>query len=171
MQLITLQRNLNFTTDDLKANREGSVSDAQVEKHKPAEVSTLATYIIIGHAVVIAGLLGAIALITGEVALWVVLAIVLGLGLMPFVIMRNEGNIRPTVRADLERGTVKKTCGRAFVTSESSRSRGTRYQLYINELTLTLTAKQASAFVNEGMYCVYYLPLSQILLSAEPTSE
>ncbi|MEL6526358.1 MAG: hypothetical protein AAFQ07_11680 [Chloroflexota bacterium] len=171
MQLMTLQRNLNFTTDDLKANREGAVSDAQRERHQPAEVSKLAHYVILGHAVVIAGILGAIAIATGELAMWIVLGIVFAAGLLPFVLMQNEANIRPTVKADLERGKVKKVCGRAFITSETSQSRGTRYELIISDLKLRLTAKQAGAFVNEGMYCIYYLPLSQMLLSAEPTTE
>lgn len=168
--MLQLQRILKFDTDDLKINREGKISEAQHDKHKPAEVSKLALYVIGGHAILIGGLLGAIALITGEVAMWIVLAIVLGLGLLPFVLMTNEGDINPALRGDVQNGFVKKACGITIITKTTNNNVST-YELYVDGLTLKLTTNQASAFVSEEIYCVYYLPLSKTLLSAEPYHE
>ncbi|GAB5490521.1 MAG: hypothetical protein Phog2KO_07360 [Phototrophicaceae bacterium] len=169
--MLQLQRTLKFNTDDLKLNREGQLSEAQHDKHKPPEVSKLALYVIGGHALLIGGLLGAIAIITGKLAMWIVLAIVLGLGLLPFVLMKNEGDIKPTLRGDVKNGFVKKACGITIITQTKNRDNVSSYELYVDGLTLKLTANQASAFVSEEIYCVYYLPLSKTLLSAEPYNE
>jgi|GEM_PF-5183695 len=171
MQHLQLQRNLNFTVDDLRANREGRISEAQHEKHKPPEVSKLAFYVIGGHAVVIVGLLGAIALVTGKMAMWIVVGVVLALGLLPFLIMNNEGNINPTLRGDVQKGTVAKACGIVFINENVSRNNTRTYELYVDGITIKLTSNQAGAFIHEQDYCVYYLPLSKTLLSAEPYDE
>lgn len=166
--MLQLQRTLKFTLEDLKLNRDGQLSEAQREKHKPPEVSRLALYVIAGHALLIGGLLGAIAIITGEFAMWIVLAIVVALGLLPFLLMNNEGNINPTLRGDVQHGVVKKACGITIIKQTKDRNNISSYELYVDDLTLKLTASQASAFINEEVYCVYYLPLSRTLLSAEP---
>ncbi len=166
--MLQLQRSLKFTLDDLKLNRSGQLSEAQHEKHKPPEVSRLAFYVIAGHAILIGGLLGAIAIITGKFAMWIVLAIVLGLGLLPFLLMNNEGNINPTLRGDVQNGVVKKACGITIIKQTTDRNNVSSYELYVDDLALKLTASQASAFINEEVYCIYYLPLSRTLLSAEP---
>ena len=170
MQHLQLQRILKFNTDDLKLNREGHLSEAQHDKHKPPEVSKLALYVIGEHAILIGGLLGTIAIITGKLAMWIVLAIVLGLGLLPFVLMNNEGDINPTLRGDVKNGVVKKACGITIIT-KTTNNNVSKYELYVDGLTLKLTTNQASAFINEETYCVYYLPLSKTLLSAEPYHE
>ena len=167
MQHLQLQRTLKFTTEDLQANREGQISDAQHQKYKPPEFSKLALGIIAGHAVLIVGLLGAIALISGKPAMWIVVGIVLALGLLPFLLLNNEGNINPTLRGDIKHGVVKKTCGIAIITEKKLRNRVV-YELYINGVTLKLSSAKAAGFINEQDYCVYYLPLSKTVLSAEP---
>ncbi|MEM9953728.1 MAG: hypothetical protein AAF846_19115 [Chloroflexota bacterium] len=167
MQHLQLQRTLNFTVDDLRANQEGRISEAQFEKHKPPEVSKLALYVILGHAIVIIGLLGAIAIVAQRPAMWIVVGVVVALGLLPFLVMNNEGNINPTLRGDVQKGKVKKACGIAIITKNQGRT-ATSYELYIDGITLKLTANQAGAFISERDYCVYYLPLSLTLLSAEP---
>ncbi|MGJ3241050.1 MAG: hypothetical protein ACFE0Q_20235 [Anaerolineae bacterium] len=168
MQHLQLQRTLKFTTDDLRANREGRLSDAQHDKHKPPEVSRLALYVVIGHAVVIVSILGAIALLTGSTAMWIVVGAMLVLGLLPFIIMNNEGNINPTLRGDVKQGAVKQVCGMAIVKKETNRHHISRYELYIDGMSFKLSATQAGGFISEQDYCVYYLPLSKTLLSAEP---
>ncbi|MGB7339117.1 MAG: hypothetical protein WBC91_09520 [Phototrophicaceae bacterium] len=168
MQHLQLQRILNFNVDDLRANREGKISEAQHDKHKPPEVSKLALYVIFGHAIVIVGLLGAIAIISARPAMWVVVGVVLALGLLPFLIMNNEGNLNPTLRGDVQKGRVEKVCGIAFITQNKDRNNISSYELYIDGMTFKVTSSQASAFIHEQDYCIYYLPLSKTLLSAEP---
>src|SRR5688572_27680062 len=102
MKHLTLQTTLKFNADDLKANRDGRVSTTQFEKYKPAEVNRLAVYVIMGHVLVIGGILGAIALVTGKAAMWIVFGVVVAAALLPFVLLQNEGNIKPTLRGDVK---------------------------------------------------------------------
>lgn len=158
-----LQRSLKFTEDDLAANRAGRLSEAQLERMQPPRVSQLATMVILGHMALIGGILGLIALLTGEAILWLVLLIVLGLGALPFIMMQNEGNLRPVLRADILRGKVASSSGTVFLEARSNR----RVDLLINGQTVRLTPRQAGAFRHEGDYTIYYLPQSHHLLSAE----
>lgn len=171
MQHIQLQTSLKFTTDDLKANREGRISEKQGKKYEAPKIPMLVIAVVLGHAVLVGGILGAIAIITGNTAMWFVLGLVLALGLLPFVLMQNEGNIRPALRGDIKQGTVKKACGIAILTQKKNRHNITQYKLYVDGINIILTSTQASGFVNEALYCIYYLPRSMTLLSAEPMSE
>ena len=171
MQHLQLQRTLNFTTDDLRANRDGRISEAQYKKYEPPKYSKTVLIVVFGHALVIGGLLGAIAIITGEAAMWIVLGIVLAMGLLPFLLMHNEGNINPTLRGDATNGVVKKACGIVILTPKTRRNKTTYVELYIDGINLNISDKQSSAFIHEEVYCIYYLPLSRTLLSAEPYLE
>ena len=110
-----LQRALKFTDDDLASNRDGRMSAAQREAWKPPKPNQLAVMVIAGHVLLITGLLGVIAIVTGKAALWVVVFIVAGLSLLPFVLMQNEGNIRPALRNDIAQGKVSCSCGIAIL--------------------------------------------------------
>lgn len=170
MQHLQLQRTLNFTTDDLKANRDGHFSEAQSKKYEPPQVNNLALMVILGHALVIGGILGAVAIVTAKPAMWIVLGIVMALGILPFVLMHNEGNINPTLRADAKHGAVKKVCGIVIFDPLKDANKN-RVELYIDGITFKLSNAQSTAFINEEVYCVYYLPLSRTLLTAEPYTE
>jgi hypothetical protein len=166
MKHLTLQTLLKFTADDLKANREGRISSKQFEKYKPAEVNRLAVYVILGHVLVIGGILGAIAIAVGKWEMWIVFAIVVGAALLPFVLLQNEGNIKPALRGDVKAGKVAKACGIVILTERKGRS--VYYDLYVDGVTLQISANQAEAFVHGDSYCVYYFPHSLMLLTAEP---
>lgn len=166
MKHLTLQTILKFNADDLKANRDGHVSTKQFEKYKPAEVNRLAVFVIMGHVLVIGGILGAIALFTGKAAMWIVFGIVVAAALLPFVLLQNEGNIKPALRGDVKVGKVMKACGIVILTERKGRQ--IYYDLYVDGVTLQISATQAAAFVHEDSYCIYYLPRSLMLLSAEP---
>jgi hypothetical protein len=167
MSHLQLQSKLKFSVDDLRENRDGRISEKQHEKFKPPEVNRLVLWVLLGHAVFIGGLLGAIAIITGSIAAWVVLAIVMAFGMLPFVVMKNEGNITPLLRNDYESGKVKQACG--IVILSEKKGRRIYYELYVDAVTLKITAKEAAAFIHEETYCIYYLPRSLKLISAEPT--
>lgn len=166
MSHLQLQRTLQFSVDELRENREGRMSEKQREKIKPPEVNKLVIGVMLGHALLIGGLLGAIAIITHSFAAWVVLGIVLAFALFPFLVMQNEGNISPLLRGDYESGRVKQACGMLILSQKKGRN--IYYELYIDGVTLKISAKEATAFINEEMYCVYYLPRSLKLVSAEP---
>jgi hypothetical protein len=166
MKHLTLQTTLKFTADDLKSNRDGRVSKRQFEKYKPPEINKMAIYVLLGHGVLIGGILGAIAIATGETAMWIVFAIVVAAAFLPFVLLNNEGNLTPVVRGDVLAGVVEKTCGIVILTEHSGRE--IYYELYIDSITLKISRSQAAAFVHGDSYCIYYLPKSRTLLTAEP---
>jgi hypothetical protein len=166
MKHLTLQTILKFNADDLKANRDGRVSNTQFEKYKPAEVNRLAVYVIMGHVLVLGGIFAAIAIFTGKGAMWIVFGIVVAAALLPFVLLQNEGNIKPALRGDVKLGKVMKACGIIILTERKGRQ--IYYDLYVDGVTLQISASQAAAFVHQDSYCVYYLPRSLMLLSAEP---
>jgi len=158
-----LQRTLKFTEDDLNANRSGRLSDAQRERLEPPKVNRLVTMVIVGHMALIGGILGLIALLTGEAILWLVLLIVLGMAALPFVMMQNEGNLRPVLKADILRGKVASSSGAVFLEPRSNR----RVDLLIDGIAVEMSPRQAGAFQHGGEYTVYYLPQSKRLLTAE----
>lgn len=164
----TLMRALKFNEHDLEANRAGTMSDAQRERLGPAQFSSLVFAVIGIHAVLIVGILGAIAIMTGETALWIVMFAVLGLGLVPFVLMRNEGNLRPAVKNDVSQGKVAQVEGMA--TLEIKKGRYTYYELSLGATTFRISSKAYGAFRQGEAYRAYYLPTSETLLTAEPLS-
>lgn len=160
-----LERSLKFTPEDLAMNREGRMSPAQRAAWKPPRPNQLAVMVIGGHVILIGGLLGLIAIVTGESALWLVVLIVVGLTLLPFVLMQNEGNIRPALRNDIAQGKVASACGIAIL--QRKQGRQVSYDLSIGGVTVSLTPAQATAFRDREQYCIYYLPHSLMLVSAE----
>jgi hypothetical protein len=166
MSQLQIMQQLKFTTGDLQANRAGTMSEAQRDKFKPAEPNLLVVGVVVGHLLLIGGILGVIAFVTGERALWVVFAIVCVLMALPFVLLQNEGNISPLLKADAKAGKVKMTCGMAII--EQKQGRTVYHTLTINSVTMRLSATQVTAFIHGRHYCAYYLPQSKTLLSAEP---
>jgi hypothetical protein len=162
-----LARALKFTAADLEMNRQGRVSAAQRQPHAALQISQIAVYVILGHAVLLVGLLGAIAVIASQPALWLVLAIVGVMALMPLFLARAEFLSRPVVQDDLNRGVVAQACGAAHLTQE-----GQRYHLRVGgEEFPNVSLKVWGAFRQNASYCVYYLPRSKVILSAEECLE
>jgi hypothetical protein len=166
MSYLQLQRTLQFSVDDLRENREGRISEKQYEKFQPPKVNQLVLWILLGHAALITALLGTIAIMTGSLAAWIVLGMVMALGILPFAVMKNEGNVIPLLRNDYEAGRVKQACG--IVILSEKKGRNVYYELYVDGVMLKISKKEAGAFIHEETYCVYYLPRSLKLISAEP---
>lgn len=165
----SLHSALSFTEDDLHANRAGYLSAAQRKRYAPPQFQPVVMIAILGHLVFVGGLLGVIALLTGAAAMWIVLLVVLGLGALPFILLRNEGNIRPALRGDVARNNVHVACGIAVL--EEKRGRRPYVELTVDGITVQLQPQQARFFVPGADYCIYYLPNSRTLLSAEPYDE
>ena len=157
---------LKFDEDDLAQNRAGKLS-AQKKQYDTPPMSPLVQTVILGHLVVVGGLIALIAIVSGEPAMWLVLAAVLGLAGLPFFMMKNEAALRPVVTADVRRGRVEKTCGTVFVQKAKSEQRGARYTLTVEGVQMSIPAKAFTAFRHGEAYCVYYLPNSKTFISAE----
>lgn len=162
-----LARALKFTAADLEMNRQGRVSAAQRQPHATPALSQIAVYVILGHAALLVALLGIIAIVANQPILWLVLIIVGGMALMPFFLTRSEFFSRPVVQDDLNRGKVAQVRGVAHLTMEDK-----RYHLRIGTQEFrNVSLKVWGAFQQDRAYCVYYLPRSGVILSAEECPE
>lgn len=158
-----LARALKFTEADLELNRQGRISPAQRQPYTTPPVSRIAVYVILGHAVLLLGLLGMIAIVANQPIMWLVLAIVGVMALMPFFLTRSEFLSRPVVQDDVNRGKVARVCGVAHLTMA-----GKRYDLRVGTYEFRgVSLKVWGAFKQNIAYCVYYLPRSGVILSAE----
>lgn len=162
---------LGYAPADLAANRKGRLSKKQRQKYAPPKISPLVQTVIWGHMAVVGGILGAIAVISGEMILLLVMGIVAGLGALPFMMMQNEGALRPVVSADVAKGDVAQACGTVFLERESRKNRGVNYYLMIKEHKLRITSKVYSALTPNADYCVYYMPYSKEFIAAETLTD
>jgi len=154
---------LKFSEDDLERNRSGRISDAQRARFTPPPVSRIAIYVVLGHAVLLVGVLGGIAMVVNEPALWVILLIVGALAMLPFFAARSEFVRRPLVQDDVNRGRVASVCGVVELPAEDN-----RYHIRVDGVEFrSVTLKVWGAFSPQRAYCIYYLPQTRIILSAE----
>lgn len=161
----SLLQAFNLREEDIVANRAGRLSERQKTWLAPPKVRGLVLLVIAGHMALIGGLLGAIALITGEPILFFVLLIVLGLGALPFMLIGREGIGRPVLQNDVQRGKVSMIQG-TIVPDPDTVNR--RYYVQVGDLRFKVTARVYGRFIANADYRLYYLPDSKTLLSAEP---
>jgi len=155
---------LRLTPDDLYANRQGQISATQHQRHAPQAVSTMVQLVLIGHLAFIMAAFGLIALVSGQAIMWVLLLVIGGIATVPFTALSSGGT--PIMKQDIARGTVESTCGMVVLDADTDRQPAV-YRVSIGELTLTVDKRAYDAFRNGADYCLYYLPGSKTLLSAE----
>jgi DoxX len=165
MSQLQLMRILQFTTDDLRTNREGRLSALQRERFTPPKPNQLVVAVVFGHLLAIGGLLFVLALYTKSAALGLVMVIVVLLLFAPFGWVQQKQQQRPVVQDDIAKGKVHQACGNIILTAQKQRK--VYYELTVDGITLEISAVEAAGFRNEGLYCVYYLPGSKLLLAAE----
>jgi len=166
MSQLHLMRTLNFNTEDLRANREGRMSEAQRERLTPPKTNPMIAVAVFGHLAVVGGMLALLAIFTQSMALWAVFGLAVVMMMAPFGFLRSEGKLnRPVMRDDMAKGRVEKACGIVILTEKKGRK--TTFDLLVSGISLEISPAEAAAFQHEAMYCVYYLPGSKTLLSAE----
>jgi hypothetical protein len=161
----SLMQAFNLHEDDLIANREGRISERQMTWLAPPKFGGIVLAVVLGHFVLIGGVLGAIALITGEPFMFVVVAIVAGLGALPFMMVGRDGVGRPVLQNDVRRGKVIALTVPVLLDPESGNG---RYHIQAGELRFKVSSRVYNRFIPEADYTLYYLPDSKQLLSAEP---
>lgn len=157
-----LKTALKFTQEDLEANRTGRMSARQRDARKPPPVASIAQWVILGHFVLLVGVLGAIALVANRPILWGILLGVAGLAALPFIATRNEFVMRPVLQSDLAQGRVARACGVVLFQLQGGSTR-----LLVAGEAFSVSTKVSAAFVQGQSYCLYYLPQSKVILSAE----
>ena len=159
----SLLRALAATGDDLTRNRDGRISQRQRDLNGAARLPRLAIVVLMGHALLITGLLGGIALLTGQAALWLVLGIVLLLTLVPFVLMKGEATLQPVLRDDVQAGRVEAICG-SLVRRPGN---GRVYRIIVQGEGFEVSKTVWNVVSEQRDYCVYYLPKSRRVLTME----
>jgi hypothetical protein len=157
-----LATTLNFTEDDLKANREGRLSAAQQGRLRSQVI-----FGIVGAALMVLVLLG-VGLWIVALGSWWVASAFFTLALLIFVLNRSgRGKFGEEVRA----GAVALAAGEITLTAnEVSNPNGgvTEYLLTVNGESFVIPRDAFIAFEDNAVYRVYYLPHSRIVLAAEP---
>jgi len=159
-----LIRAMKFKLADLDANREGKLSEHQLELYGPPKFSGVVIAVILGHMLLVGGLLGGIAIIAQVPALFIIMIAVLGLSGLPFMLMGKQGGGRPVFANDVARGRVDTICGYVLLQAEPEAQ---KYTLMIEGEVFKISKNAFSGFVHQRPYCLYYLPDSKVILSAE----
>jgi hypothetical protein len=87
-----------------------------------------------------------------------------GMAGMPIVMIRDQKFMKPELAKDVEQGTVKSVCGD---TLRYPRDGTSNYIIAIGDTTFDVSSQVYSGFHQAGTYCIYYLPRSRVILSAE----
>ncbi|MCA9890926.1 MAG: hypothetical protein KC546_21260 [Anaerolineae bacterium] len=166
---VILMQALRFDPRDLAANREGNLSQRQITRLQPPRIQGLAFWVMIGHVAVIFAVLGMIAIISQQGGLLLVAVIAAGMTGMPMMMVRDQKFMRPDLGKDVQKGVVKSVCG--MTTRHTDPDKKRNYYITVDETTFEVTSKMYGGFFQEGNYCVYYLPRSRTIVSAERLSD
>lgn len=165
-----LAEGLNFDREDLTLNRQGHMTDAQIERKLQVFSSLRATESALLAIAFLTGLLVA-GMMMNNGGIWVVIGGISGILIMMFVAWGiSLGN---TVKRELETGILDHRIGEISITSVDSGS-GTVIamgdEVYRANLGIMRQrySKPAQAFKNSESYILYFLPESYVIISAEP---
>jgi hypothetical protein len=160
--LTDLALKLDFTGEDLYANRDGTLTERQRAKLKRALLRDAILYgalevLLVGILVLI--IANALRLRT-EVNPLILAVFLLAASLYPIYIVRQT----LATRADLAAGQVQMAAGRVQLLDVG---RG-NYRLEVGKQSFSVSKKLYGTLVNERYYRVYYTPRLKTILSAEP---
>lgn len=171
-----LMSKLGFSADELTANREGYMTEAQRERlcrelmpYGSLVMGLSITTLLIVSYFLIQWLLG-LSDLNDKGATLIILVIVGVIGI-PGALLERGIHQRRT-RLDLHKGIVKSACGLAQleigwrVMGITIRTRN-RHQLTIDGVRFGVSENVLLAFHAGTSYCVYYAPHQKIILSAE----
>jgi hypothetical protein len=153
---------LNFTPEDLTANRERKLSEAQRARLQRSLLREAVLYGV-AEAVIVVILLIAISATLQE-SEDVPAIILLGLALLSsiypiYMVVRYRAT-----RAELTAGMVERATGRVSM----DKREGGIYRMEIGSRSFAIRKTVREAFEDGGQYHVYYAPRTKTILSAEP---
>jgi hypothetical protein len=160
--LTDLALKLDFTAEDLYANRDGILSERQRGKLQRALLRDAILYgvlevVLVGVVMVMIG--GAMRQ-ASEGRLLILVVLLVAASLYPIYIVRQS----LATRADLAAGHVEMAAGRVEL---HDMGRG-NFQVFVRLRSFTVSKKVYGAFLNKRHYRVYYAPRLNKILSAEP---
>lgn len=162
--LISLMRHLKFNQEDLEQNRQGYITPRQIEKWGKPPVSPLVQAILLGHFFGVVALLALIAFASQSPVMIVVILAIIAVLAVPFNVLADRG--RATIQMDIQKGKVRFICG-TLRKSQTRLALQSTYAIEIEQLRFTVDQTLFRMFSDETRYCVYYLPESRTIISAE----
>lgn len=160
-----LMKALNVTPLDLAANRAGQLSKQQRKVLLPPPTSDLVQMVLVGHFLLIVGIVGVIAWAVNEPAMWVVFIVIMAVVGLPLTLVGGRGFKRPVLIQDVQAGEVMQVCG--IVRREHVSGRMGYYRLSIEAHQWHVPSSVYHAVADGSMVCAYYLPQSKHLLALE----
>ncbi len=163
-----LMRGLNFTSEDLAANRQRRMSERQRQRLRPAQPGAVAWIAILAHFGLIIGIVGTLMLAArvafGNAAL--VIGLVAGSLLLPILMLYFGRSKTWTDMKDVTEGEVRMVRGR--IRLESGERFLIFHRAWIGNRRFDLSRKAFFAFTDQQTYCIYITPGKGSILSAEP---
>lgn len=162
----TLAAALEFTPDDLTANRAGSLSEMQDYRLRVRRRRSIAVGILILlMTAFIASLV--LFLATREDGSAILTVIGIGVTIMSAAIGGIFARFWMRLHADIREGQVQRTEGTLERVLKPVNRRNINYMLRIDQAEVFVTKEVFTAFEHEGRYILYRLPHTGMLLSAE----
>lgn len=162
---------LDFDQDDLSLNRQGTMSDQQIERKLQTFSSTRTLETILLGIALLAGLLVA-GMMMNNGGFWVLVGGVVGLLILLFVVWGiSHGN---TVKRELEAGVLDYAMGEVEVAAvQNGTVLSIGDEVYNSNLGIMRPryTKATQAFKNGKSYILYHLPESNVIISAEPLND
>lgn len=163
-----LMTQLNFTADDLAANRAGHLSPRQLQRLQRMRQRTA---LLGGGLVVVLIFVATGFLFLGQQGNSGILTLI-GVGITMSNIVLMGIMLRNWLRLgeDLRKAQALTISGKAQRIIRATGRRVTNYVLRVGEVPIPMSRDALKVFEHEAEYCVYRTPYARVLLSAERLS-
>ena len=163
-----LMHALNFTEADLTANRDGFMSDGQKLYWRQRRKWTTIAFRL-GQIIIVMLLAGLVQLaVQRNGIIWLAFIV----GLMGLAVLWTVGDLlNPATdyQDDLRKGHVYSVCGNMKRTDINSKyPHDYFHKIEVETIWFRVNGFRWAIFQNGHSYCLYYMPDSKIILSAEP---
>ena len=159
-----LMRELEFTAEDLAANRAGQLSETQVDRLRARRKRSIATGIAITLAL---AFIASLCIFGGMQGSGVLLIIGVGLTLVSAVITGTFARYWLRLSSDIRENTVSAFSGQIERIVKPVNQRIATYLLRVGGAEFAVTKEQFRAFAHEAPYTLYRAKYTGTLLSAE----
>lgn len=159
-----LMRELEFTADDLAANRAGQLSEVQIDRLRARRKRSIVTGIAMTLAL---AFVASLCIFSGLQGSAVLLIIGVGLTLVSAVITGTFARYWMRLSADIRENAVTAFSGKLERVVKPVNQRVVTYLLRVGGAEFAVNKEQFKAFAHEAPYTLYRAKYTGMLLSAE----
>jgi hypothetical protein len=162
---------LNFTAEDLAANREEYMSLSQRDMLLQKRQERLGKSVLYAAIYFGAALFVLLAAISNEGTLCIFAPIWIALFFVGFSVAANGRMFWRQTNEDLMKGDIAESNGRVILETIEVRRGSYRYEIHLNDSTFEVEKEAFLRFKHLDYYTLYYTPNTRIILSAESMEE